>query len=167
MKKNNPGADLSGHPARFALVELENIHDEAQQFAPIHRVIAKCQPGELLAYLAKTCDGEEICPIPWFSGSEQGVLQLGVQPGQLPLAALQQALDAYLSANAGEIDYIHGDDVVQKLAAEEGCLGFLVPGIEKNQFFQSIVTDGILPRKTFSMGHAQEKRYYLEARKIL
>ena len=167
LKKNNPGADLSNHPARFALVELENIHDAAQQFAPIHRVIAKTNPGALLAYLASACAGEETCPIPWFSGSEQGVLQLGVQPGQLPLAALQQALDAYLAENAGEIDYIHGDDVVKSLASEEGSLGFLVPGIEKNQFFQSIVTDGILPRKTFSMGHAQEKRYYLEARKIL
>ena len=167
LKKNNPGVDMSSHPARFALVELENIHDEAQQFAPIHRVITKTNPSELLAYLVKAYTGEETCPIPWFSGSEQGVLQLGVQPGQLPLAALQQALDAYLAENAGEIDYIHGGDVVQKLSAEANALGFLVPGIEKNQFFQSIVTDGILPRKTFSMGHAQEKRYYLEARKIL
>ncbi|MBE6958527.1 MAG: DUF1015 domain-containing protein [Ruminococcaceae bacterium] len=167
LKTENPGADLSNHPARFALVELENLHDDAQQFAPIHRLITKCSPGKLLAYLATACAGEEICPIPWFSGSEQGVLQLSVQPGQLPLAALQQALDAYLAENEGEIDYIHGDEVVQKLASEEGALGFLVPGIEKNSFFQSIVADGILPRKTFSMGHAREKRYYLEARKIL
>lgn len=167
LKKNNPDKDMSNHPARFALVELENIHDEAQQFAPIHRVIAKTNPAQLLTYLAEACTGAEVCPIPWFSGSEQGVLQLGIQPGQLPLAALQQALDAYLAENAGEIDYIHGDDVVKQLASEEGALGFLVPGIEKNQFFRSIVTDGILPRKTFSMGHAQEKRYYLEARKIL
>ena len=167
LKKNNPGVDLSNHPARFALVELENIHDEAQQFAPIHRVIAKTKPADLLAYLAKVCTGEEKCSVPWFRGSEQGVLELGVQSGQLPLAALQQALDAYLAENAGEIDYIHGDDVVQQLAREKDALGFLVPGIEKNAFFQNIVTDGILPRKTFSMGHAQEKRYYLEARKIL
>ena len=167
LKKNNPGVDLSNHPARYALVELENIHDEAQQFAPIHRVIAKTDPSQLLAYLAEACTGEEICSIPWFSGSEEGILELGVQPGQLPLAALQQALDAYLAENAGEIDYIHGDDVVKTLASEDGSLGFLVPGIEKNAFFQNIVTDGILPRKTFSMGHAQEKRYYLEARKIL
>lgn len=167
LKQENPDADLSGHVARFALVELENIHDEAQQFAPIHRLITHTQTGQLLAYLAKACTGPVTCPIPWYCGKEQGVLQLGVQPGQLPLAALQQALDAYLAENPGEIDYIHGDDVVQQLAQEEDSLGFLVPGIEKNQFFQSIVTDGILPRKTFSMGHAQEKRYYLEARKIL
>ncbi len=167
LKKNNPGADLSDHPARFALVELENIHDAAQQFAPIHRVIAETEPKKLLSYLETACTGEETCPIPWFSGAEQGVLQLKIDAGQLPLAALQQALDAYLAENAGEIDYIHGDDVVKQLASEEDALGFLVPGIEKNQFFQSIVTDGILPRKTFSMGHAQEKRYYLEARKIL
>lgn len=167
LKKENPGVDLLGHPARFALVELENIHDEAQQFAPIHRLIAHTQPEKVLAYLQQTCTGETTCSIPWFSGSRQGVLQLGMQPGQLPLAVLQQALDAYLAENPGEIDYIHGDDVVQKLSAGENTLGFLVPGIEKNQFFQSIVTDGILPRKTFSMGHAQEKRYYLEARRIL
>ena len=79
----------------------------------------------------------------------------------------KQALDAYLKENAGEIDYIHGDDTLVELAKQENALGFLVPGIEKNQFFQGIVTDGILPRKTFSMGHAREKRYYLEARKIL
>lgn len=167
LKQENPGVDMSGHPARFALVELENLHDEAQQFAPIHRVITKTEPEKLLAYLAETCFGEEICPIPWFSGEKQGVLELGVQPGQLPLAVLQQALDAYLKENRGEIDYIHGDDVVKTLSAEADALGFLVPGIEKNCFFKSIVTDGILPRKTFSMGHAQEKRYYLEARKIL
>lgn len=167
LKKNNPDQDLSNHPARFALVELENIHDEAQQFAPIHRLIANTNPNELLAYLKKTCVGPENCPVAWFSGSQEGILTLGIQPGQLPLAALQQALDAYLAENEGDIDYIHGDDVVKKLSSRKDTLGFLVPGIEKNQFFQSIVTDGILPRKTFSMGHAQEKRYYLEARKIL
>ena len=167
LKKNHPGEDLSEHPARFALVELENIHDEAQQFAPIHRLITNTNPGQLLAYLAKACSGEVTCGIPWFSGNEKGTLQLQMNPGQLPLAALQQALDAYLAENLGEIDYIHGDDTLQELAKQENALGFLVPGIEKNQFFQSIVTDGILPRKTFSMGHAREKRYYLEARKIL
>ena len=167
LKKQNSNTDLSNHPARFALVELENIHDAAQQFAPIHRMITATEPKKLLSYLETACAGTEKCDIPWFSGSEQGVLALSIQPGQLPLAALQQALDAYLARNPGEIDYIHGDDVVRQLSADVDALGFLVPGIEKNQFFQSIVTDGILPRKTFSMGHAQEKRYYLEARKIL
>lgn len=167
LKAENPDMDLSNHPARYALVELENIHDEAQQFAPIHRVITGTNPGKVLAYLATACKGDEICPIPWFSADTQGVLQLSIQPGQLPLAVLQQALDTYLAENPGEIDYIHGDDVVRQLASREDSLGFLVPGIEKNCFFQSILNDGILPRKTFSMGHAQEKRYYLEARKIL
>ena len=167
LKKSDPNADWANHPARFALVELENIHDEAQQFAPIHRVITQTNPGQLLAYLAKACTGEASCDIPWFSGNEQGIFRLEMQPGQLPLAALQQALDAYLKENAGEIDYIHGDDTLVELAKQENALGFLVPGIEKDQFFQGIVTDGILPRKTFSMGHAREKRYYLEARKIL
>ena len=166
LKKNNPGVDMSNHPARFALVELENIHDEAQQFAPIHRVIAKTNPSALLAYLTKACTGEETCPIPWFSGSKQGVLQLGVQPGQLPLAALQQALDAYLAENAGEIDYIHGDHEVCQLAQQDNAVGFLLPPMEKHQLFRGVISGGVLPRKTFSMGHADDKRFYIEGRKI-
>ncbi len=167
LKKQDPGKDLSGHPARFALVELENIHDTAQEFAPIHRLIVNTQPEKLLLWLEATCTGAETCPIPWYAGEQQGILNLGIQPGQLPLQKLQQALDGYLAENPGDIDYIHGDDTLQGLAKAESALGFLVPGIGKNQFFRSIVTDGILPRKTFSMGHAREKRYYLEARKIL
>ena len=73
----------------------------------------------------------------------------------------------YLEKNPGKIDYIHEADVVKELASKDNAVGFLLPGIEKNQFFKGIVMDGVLPRKTFSMGHAQEKRYYLEARKIV
>ena len=85
---------------------------------------------------------------------------------QLPVGILQNYLDQYLETHDGEIDYIHGEDVLQQLAQEADAIGCLLPPMGKEQLFPSIMTSGVLPRKTFSMGHAQEKRYYLEARKI-
>ena len=85
---------------------------------------------------------------------------------QLEVGTLQSFLDAYLKEKGGRIDYVHGDDVTLRLGREEGCIAFLLPAMDKNDLFRSIVADGPLPRKTFSMGHAEDKRYYIEARKI-
>ena len=82
------------------------------------------------------------------------------------MAVLQEFLDKWLAENAGEIDYIHGDDEVRQLAQQAGAIGFLLPAMEKHQLFRGVISGGALPRKTFSMGHAREKRYYLEGRKI-
>ncbi len=82
------------------------------------------------------------------------------------MGILQGFLDAWLAENEGQIDYIHGDDSLRRLARAEDSIGFLLPDVEKNAFFRSIMLDGVLPRKTFSMGQAREKRYYLEARRI-
>ena len=165
LKRNNPGVDLSCHPARFALVELENIHDDAQQFEPIHRVVVETDPKAMLAALEPWCAADGY-PITWFAGSESGTVYLDRSRSQLEVGVLQQFLDEYLAANAGKIDYIHGDDDLKNLAAQEGAIGFLLPAMAKSQLFRGVVADGVLPRKTFSMGHAREKRYYLEGRKI-
>ena len=85
---------------------------------------------------------------------------------QLAVGTLQAFIDAYLRTNAGEVDYIHGDDITDELGAKPGNIGFKVPGMGKEQLFKTVMADGVLPRKTFSMGHAQDKRYYVEARKI-
>ena len=85
---------------------------------------------------------------------------------QLAVGVLQGFLDGWLKDNAGEIDYIHGDDDLRQLAAQDRAIGFLLPAMEKSQLFRGVIADGILPRKTFSMGHAREKRYYLEGRAI-
>lgn len=159
--------ELSKKPeARYALVELENIHDDSQVFEPIHRVVKNTDPCALLSALKDTacCDGGY--PLHWFSGKQSGTVQLRLAPGQLPVGALQNFLDAYLASASGETDYIHGDDSLKTLSANENAIGFLLPSMEKSQLFSGILADGVLPRKTFSMGHAQEKRYYLEARKI-
>ena len=91
---------------------------------------------------------------------------LDTDSGALPVAVLQPFLDVWLLGHKGAIDYIHGDEVAVSLAKQPNALAFLLPNIAKEDFFHGIVMDGVLPRKTFSMGHAQEKRYYLECRRI-
>lgn len=165
LKRNHPGEDLSNHPARYALVELENIHDDAQKFEPIHRVVVDTDPQALLKALEPWCAPGGY-PIEWYAGTQSGTVYLDPNRSQLEVGALQQFLDEYLARNPGKIDYIHGDDDLKNLAAQENAIGFLLPAMAKSQLFRGVVADGVLPRKTFSMGHAREKRYYLEGRKI-
>lgn len=165
LKKAHPGEDLSSHPARFALVELENIHDEAQVFEPIHRVITHTDPSAMLKALEDWCAPGGF-PVEWYIGEAHGTIYLDKARSQLAVGVLQAFLDQYLSSHPGEIDYIHGDDDLKELAAQDGAIGFLLPAMEKSQLFRGVIADGILPRKTFSMGHAREKRYYLEGRAI-
>ena len=166
LKAANPGVDLSGHPARYALVELENIHDEAQVFEPIHRVVFKTDTKKLLADLEASCCAEGGYPVTWYVGAESGTVSLDPARSQLAVGVLQSFLDTWLAEHPGEIDYIHGDDDLRQLASQENAIGFLLPAMEKSQLFRGVIADGILPRKTFSMGHAREKRYYLEGRVI-
>ena len=165
LKKAHPGEDLSSHPARFALVELENIHDEAQVFEPIHRVITHTDPSAMLKALEDWCAPGGF-PVEWYIGQDHGTVYLDKARSQLAVGVLQAFLDQYLSSHPGEIDYIHGDADLKELAAQDGAIGFLLPAMEKSQLFRGVIADGILPRKTFSMGHAREKRYYLEGRAI-
>ena len=166
LKKNHPGEDLSNHPARYALVELENIHAPAQVFEPIHRVIFKTEPKKLLKALEDACGGAEGFPVKWYIGDESGTVVLDKNKGELAVGILQHFLDEYLKDHAGEIDYIHDDDALIDLAKQPDTIGFLLPAMEKSQLFRGVIADGILPRKTFSMGHSREKRYYLEGRII-
>ena len=166
LKKAHLGEDLSAHPARFALVELENIHDAAQVFEPIHRIVTECDAEALLRALRETCCADEGFPIRWQAGETTGMLQLDRSKGELAVAVLQSFLDDYLAKHAGKIDYIHDEDALAALAKKPNAIGFELPAMEKSQLFRGVIADGSLPRKTFSMGHAREKRYYLEARKI-
>lgn len=166
IRLQNPGKNLSVHTSRYALVELVNIHDEAQKFEPIHRIVKNTDTKALLEALKTECCSESGYPIHWYAGEKSGTIYLDSSKGQLPVAILQNFLDEYLSVHLGKIDYIHGEDVLKQLAKEENSIGFEVPVIEKDKFFKTIIEDGVFPRKTFSVGHAREKRYYLEGRKI-
>ena len=165
LKAANPGVDLSNHPARFALVELENIHDDSQVFEPIHRILFGVNGRQLLEDMKAICAPEGFA-VEYVLGTERGTLYLDKAKGELAVAVLQEFLDQWMQANPCEIDYIHGDDEVAELAQKENAIGFLLPSMEKHQLFRGVISGGVLPRKTFSMGHAREKRYYLEGRKI-
>lgn len=165
LKAQNPNHDLSNHPARYALVELENIHDPAQVFEPIHRVVFRTDADKLLEYLEGFCVRDGFA-VNYVTGKKTGTLYLDRSRGELAVAVLQGLLDDYLAENPGDIDYIHGGETVNQLASQPDSIGFLLPPMEKSQLFRGVIRRGTLPRKTFSMGHAREKRYYLEGRKI-
>ena len=152
--------------ARFALVELENIRDDAQVFEPIHRIVTGVEPEALLSALEERCGAAQGHRVAWIAGERRGSVTLSAGISPLAVGVLQGFLDEYLAAHGGQIDYIHGEDVLERLAQRPDAVGFLLPSMEKGQLFDGVVKDGSLPRKTFSMGHACEKRYYLEARRI-
>lgn len=161
------GADTGAlELARYSLVELENIHDPSIVFEPIHRIIFGADIEKLLAELRDKCCADTGFEIEWIAGSRRGRLTLDEKKGKLAVAVLQHFLDDYLSENAGEIDYIHDDPALIELAGGEDAIGFLLPPMGKGQLFLGVMADGVLPRKTFSMGHSREKRYYLEGRRI-
>ena len=167
LKAQHPDQDFSRHPARYALCELNNIHDPSQVFEPIHRIVKHCDPEKLIRDLSDRFDTTEGTPVPWVSSGTSGVLRIPEEGDLLPLALLQRELDRWLTENDGELDYIHGDAALFALEHEQGSVGFRLPAIDKGSLFPGILSGGVLPRKTFSMGEAEEKRYYLEARKIL
>lgn len=166
LKEKCGAENVVNHPARFALVELENIYDEAQVFEPIHRLLTNLDVKALLENLQAEIGGNGTA-IKWFANGEAGELKLNDENGELPLEVIQVALDNFLKANVGEIDYIHGDATLEELSQKENTIGFLMPNVTKNAFFENIVNNGVMPRKTFSMGEAEEKRYYLEGRRIV
>ncbi len=165
LKAANPGVDMGCHPARYALVELENIHDASQVFEPIHRILFGVDGRKLLKDLKAVC-AEGGYAVEYVMGGERGTLYLDRTRGELAVAVLQEFLDKWMKENPCQIDYIHGDDEVAALAQKENAIGFLLPPMEKRQLFRGVISGGVLPRKTFSMGHAREKRYYLEGRRI-
>ena len=129
-------------------------------------MIFKTEPKKLLKALEDACGGTEGFPVKWYIGEEFGTIVLDKNKGELAVGILQHFLDEYLKSNPGEIDYIHDDDALISFAKQENAIGFLLPAMEKSQLFRGVIADGVLPRKTFSMGHSREKRYYLEGRKI-
>ncbi len=165
LKAQNPGMDLSNHPARYALVELENIHDPSLTFEPIHRVVFDVNRDQLMADLKTICadDGFAVTIV---MGDNRETVYLDANRGELAVAILQEFLDGWFKTNAGKIDYIHGEEDVAQLASRDNAVGFLLPAMAKSQLFRGVIAGGVLPRKTFSMGHAREKRYYLEGRRI-
>lgn len=163
LKPTLSPAEQLEHPARYALVELENIHDPAITFAPIHRVLKGISLSAVEAELAKI-SGPNGYPIILVAEGTEKTVYLDRSLSPLAAGILQPLLDRLLEEHGGSIDYIHGEDVVRSLASEPEMVGLILPGMEKDSLFPGVLQGGVLPRKTFSMGHAREKRYYLEGK---
>ena len=167
LKTRLPSEEGQDHPARYAMVELGNIRDKSLAFEPIHRLVVGKNPETVLSQLAKTAGALEGHRITWVAGQKTGEIILDRKFGVLPVAALQSALDDCLPEVGAELDYIHGEASLRKLAQEDNRLGFLLTAIAKEDFFTGVALGGVFPRKTFSMGEATDKRYYTEARRIV
>lgn len=176
------------HPARYALVEIENVHDQGLEFEPIHRVLfntkqdahqalrrfygadvsfSKLNSRQEMVKAVKTGQPGEHCFGLITSGGFE-VVSVRNPKSNLPVGTLQAFLDDWLKSGwAGQIDYVHGEDTVCELGAGRDCAGFYLPGMPKSDLFKTVILDGALPRKTFSMGEAHEKRFYMECRKIV
>lgn len=171
LKQQNPGKDMSQHPARYALAEVVNLHSSALEFEAIHRIITGIDPAALLREMTEALElsegdisGEQ--SFRWVTGGSITSFSVGKPSSALAVGSIQNFLDKYISEKGGKIDYIHGEDVVMKLAEQENSAGILLPDMGKSELFPTVEKDGALPRKTFSMGHAEDKRYYIEARRI-
>ena len=153
--------------SRYALVELENIEDPVHVFQSIHRLVRAEDPMALLNDLkGRAGGGEGGYPVTWYCGEESGCIMLDQAKGDLAVEVLQDCLDAYAEKHPAEIDYIHGETELADLARAPGHIGFALQPMDKRQLFPYVIRHGSLPRKTFSMGHAREKRYYIEAKEI-
>ncbi len=168
--KFGPGSEKT-LPSRYALVEIVNLYDTALEFEPIHRVLfdidAPALMDALKAEYPGTFEGNGAGHVIQFAyDGAEGFITVPDPKAQLEVGTLQSFLDKYIKENNIKIDYVHGDEITIELGKKPGCMAFLLPAMSKGNLFKSVINDGALPRKTFSMGHAEDKRYYIEARKI-
>lgn len=150
---------------RYALCEIVNIHDKALEFEPIYRVVFGADPEKLIdEFIKATGEGSQKFTCVYGDKTRE----ISVKPtAKLAVGTLQTFLDEYAKNHPEvEIDYIHGTESLKKLASRENAVGFIFDGMQKSELFDAVNADGSLPRKTFSMGHADDKRFYIEARKI-
>lgn len=169
LKKTMSEEEYLNNPARYALVELVNLHSSALEFEPIHRVVFNTDPHNMLSELYKYYEINE-------DGNGQEVeivtkdfdkkIYISNPKSNIAVGSIQMFLDDYLYKNEGKIDYIHGDDTTREMGSGVNNIGFLFKVMGKEELFKTVILDGALPRKTFSMGHSYDKRYYLESRKI-
>lgn len=169
LKKTLSEEEYLSNPARYALVELVNLHSDALEFEPIHRVIFDTDVDNLIEELYKYYDINEDGNGEYFELVTKDMdkkLYISNPKSNISVGSIQLFLDEYLKDHKGKIDYIHGDETTREMGSKEGNVGILFNVMKKEELFKTVILDGALPRKTFSMGHSYDKRFYLEARKI-
>ena len=169
LKKKIGQEEALKSKARYALVELVNLHSTALEFEAIHRVLFSIDKEKLLNSLYnyykinEEGNGQEFTLV---VDNTLKTLYIENPKSNIAVGSIQMFLDDYLKENKGKIDYIHGEETTKELSNKENNIGFIFKPMKKEELFKTVIIDGALPRKTFSMGHAYDKRYYLEARKI-
>jgi hypothetical protein len=176
------------HPCRYALVEVENIHDPALEFSPIHRLLFGVS-ADVRQAMAETFGSRLSCTdVPSAAamrervqatrdsrhaagligpGARFSVIEIANPQSTLAVGTLQPFIDRFIErGGATHVDYVHGDDVLERLAMNDGSVGIHLAAVRKSDLLRMVVHEGPLPRKTFSMGEANEKRFYIEARRI-
>ena len=163
------------HPARWCLAEVCNVHSPAIEIEPIHRVVFGVDAKELYAALDawdqqqgnSTTMSDQRLRLADAHG--ESAVALANPPAPLTVGSVEAFLADFLPAHPGvTVDYIHGESTALALASDPAkpATAILLPDFAKADLFKGVVLGGVLPRKTFSMGHAEEKRYYIECRKI-
>ncbi len=169
LKSTMSETEYLNHPARYALVELVNLHSPALEFEAIHRVLFDVDVKDLLDNLYNYYDINEDGhgqKIELITKDFDKTLYISNPKSNIAVGSIQIFLDEYLKNHKGKIDYIHGDNVTKELGSKENNIGIIFEPMAKEELFKTVILDGALPRKTFSMGHSHDKRFYLEARKI-
>ena len=164
-------AERERHPARFGLAELVNIHDPSIVFEPIHRVLFETDTESYFeaaqsffgaaSGVGRTAHRLKLA----FGDRLEEITVTGLTIGKL-IAAAQRFCEEYAAEHGGRLDYIHDDDTALEMLRRPDCAGLLLPAMDKNELFPSIMESGVFPAKSFSIGPARDKRYYLECRKI-
>lgn len=166
IKRNLPESELETHPARYALAEIVNIHDEAVTFEPIHRVLLETAPRGFIEEAAARLPRGKGQAVTLLAGRREMEIETGMPLGAL-VALVDELLGDWRREHGGEPDYIHGDEEARALGGKPSSVGVLLPRLEKAELFPYITEHGPYPKKSFSIGHARDKRYYLECRAIV
>ncbi|MEG0875876.1 MAG: DUF1015 domain-containing protein [Oscillospiraceae bacterium] len=171
LKKTLTPEEQKQHPARFALAELVNIHDSSIVFEPIHRVVFETDTAEFFNearsfFKAAAGKGETPHKITCVCGDKREEISVeGLTIGRT-ISVAQEFCLGYMNSHGGKIDYIHDDATALEMSEKPGCIGLLLPPMDKNELYSSIIESGVFPAKSFSIGPSHDKRYYLECRKI-
>lgn len=166
IKRNLPESELETYPARYALAEIVNIHDEAVTFEPIHRVLLETVPRGFIEEAAARLPRGKGQAVTLLAGRREMEIETGMPLGAL-VALVDELLGDWRREHGGEPDYIHGDEEARALGGKPSSVGVLLPRLEKAELFPYITEHGPYPKKSFSIGHARDKRYYLECRAIV
>ena len=166
LKQGLSGTDRQNHPARKALLEINNVYERSIVFEAIHRVVFGADAEDFAGALRKAAPEGDDYFFEWFSSGSSGAVGVSASCIGDALTSVRDFLDDYITSNGCALDYIHGDETVKRLSQADGAVGLLFPAMDKRELFATVTSKGVFPKKSFSVGRAVDKRYYLECRRI-